>query len=162
MQLKTNTMVLVLLFSMGIKADRTPVEPELYYRGALIGTFIGFGVGHALQGRYKEIGWVFTVGELTSLAAAFAGVIWANTESAHDYAINKEPHMYIPVGGLALLIASVIVFGSFRIWDIIDLWACAVPAHKQKTAALNLPDSHAMVGGINNSGVTFDLVRINF
>src|SRR5262245_38862858 len=48
----------------------TPEERELLARGEIdagsavaggaIGTFFGFGIGHAVQGRYSDMGWIFT------------------------------------------------------------------------------------------------------
>ena len=37
------------------------VSNARYYGGAIPGSILGFGIGHAIQGRYKEKGWIFTL-----------------------------------------------------------------------------------------------------
>lgn len=86
MRLKNGLIFLAIFLSIAIRAEMTPVKFERYYAGALVGSVFGFGVGHAIQERYKEIGWVFTLGELSSLSVILAGSIWAN--NAAD-ALNK-------------------------------------------------------------------------
>ena len=46
-----------------------------YVAGGVVGTTLGLGIGHALQGRYwRDYGWAFTAGEIiTFLGAATAG-----------------------------------------------------------------------------------------
>jgi len=65
-------------------ASLTPEETEIlaarsdrassYIVGGLIDTFvIPFGVGQAIEGRYGDTGWIFTVSELASLGVIIAG-----------------------------------------------------------------------------------------
>ena len=148
---------------MGARADRRPIKSELYLSGAVVGSFVPFGIGHAIQGRYKEIGWVFTLSELASVAVIAGGLTWATIATSRHYAATKGPSMYIPAGSLALLIAGAIAAGGFRIWEIIDLWVGAAPIEAQKTAALNHQYApHAMPSGIKQASVMFDLIRCNF
>ncbi len=48
---------------------------ERYVAGGVVGTTLGLGIGHAIQGRYwRDYGWAFTAGEIiTFLGAATAG-----------------------------------------------------------------------------------------
>src|SRR5205085_907677 len=51
------------------------ISDTRYVLGGVIGTYpIGLGLGHAIQGRYMDRGWIFTVGELGSLAVVLAGL----------------------------------------------------------------------------------------
>ena len=65
------------------------------------GAVVGFGVGHLIQGNWSESnGPIFTFGELGS-----AAVTWVLSEKGkHNAAI-----------------ASFVVFGGLRVWEIIDL-----------------------------------------
>lgn len=41
--------------------ERGRISPGAYAGGALLAAYPGFGVGHAVQGRWKSGGWVFTM-----------------------------------------------------------------------------------------------------
>ena len=41
------------------------ISQTRYIIGGILGTYpIGLGVGHAVQGRWSQMGWIFTAGEL--------------------------------------------------------------------------------------------------
>lgn len=93
-----------------------------YIAGGIVGTYpIGLGVGHAIQGRYLEKGWIFTVGEVGSLLAFVAGVgdCWDSYNSRYRTC----------EGGLA--VAGIVGYVAFRIWEIVDVWA-APPEHNRR------------------------------
>lgn len=93
-----------------------------YIAGGIVGTYpIGLGVGHAIQGRYVEKGWIFTAGELGSLLVLIAGVgdCWDNYNSRYRTCD----------GGMA--VAGLIGYVGFRIWEIVDVWA-APPEHNRR------------------------------
>lgn len=55
--------------------DDGEVSTPRYIIGGILGTYpIGFGIGHAIQGRYSDRGWIFTATEAASLAVVIAGV----------------------------------------------------------------------------------------
>src|SRR5690606_6489502 len=70
-----------------IQVQVTPDEQELLERGfisqgqhvggGLAAMFIGFGVGQAVQGRWSDKGWIFTIGEGLAIAGLFYGVAHA-------------------------------------------------------------------------------------
>lgn len=72
-----------------------------YVAGGVLGTVLGLGMGHAVQGRYGEKGWAFTVLKSGSIIAAFA---FAAGESK---------------GGVVL---SLITLFGISIWELIDVW----------------------------------------
>jgi hypothetical protein len=96
------------------------MSEETYRRGAMLGTFIGFGVGHWIQGKpvaasiygILELG---TVGALIGLSSC--------NESDHATGCLGETVLMIPVvGGLIL----------FKIIETIHLWSASYqPAIKQ-------------------------------
>ena len=93
-----------------------------YYAGAILGTYpLGFGLGHAIQGRYSSDGWKFTLGEVASILVLFRGI------SDCEYGIFSSEgcsNDLINLGVLSLV--------GFRIWEIVDLWAVPTSLDKKK------------------------------
>ena len=89
---------------------RGPYSSAEHVGGALGGLFLGFGIGHAIQGRYAERGWIFTVGTLLSSFIILRGA----AECIAD-AIDEEEECssrLIDIGLVGLL--------GFRIWEVVD------------------------------------------
>lgn len=103
---------LLIIFLSAISLSPQPahaessVSPLGYVSGGLVGTVIGFGTGHILQGRYFERGYVFTLGELASVYVFAANLCIFTCTHAQD--------MW---AGAAL--ASFVVF---KFWEIGNLW----------------------------------------
>lgn len=96
---------------------RGEMSTTRYVLGGVLGTYpLGFGIGHAIQGRYSEKGWIFTVGELSSIAVLAAGLgsCFGDALSSNDGDCNTG-------GGLVFL--GAFGFVGFRVWEIVDLWA---------------------------------------
>lgn len=118
---KANTVVIAEKYNGGYldEDDRRvlrigEISTTAYVIGGIVGTYpIGLGVGHAIQGRYMDKGWIFTVGELGSLAVAVAGV-----GSCWDSATSTSRSCN---GGMLFL--GAMGFIGFRLWEIIDVWA---------------------------------------
>ena len=97
--------------------DRGEIGETSYVVGAILGTWpIGFGVGHAIQGRYMEKGWIFTLGEAASIAVLIRGLNrcgyyaddWDKEDSCND--------------GDELVLIGALGFIGFKVWEIVDLW----------------------------------------
>ena len=89
--------------------------------GGLLGSTLGFGTGHAYQGRWKETGWIFTAAETASLVGLLAGTAACATEDPDDdgfEGIFETTDCFLTVG----LIASGVFLG-FRVAEFIDVWA---------------------------------------
>ena len=100
------------------------ISTSRYITGGILGTYpIGFGVGHAVQGRWMQGGWIFTAGELGSLAFVVAGIA-----GCLDNAFDSDN---CSSGESALVATGIIGFLGFRIWEIIDVWAVP-PDHNKK------------------------------
>ena len=82
----------------------------LYPLGGVLGTIYGFGLGHAVQGRWQEDGWLFTALPLAGLLAILLPSNAKNQSSENE----KKIAIQASIGFVA-------VFGS-RIWEIIDVW----------------------------------------
>ncbi len=98
--------------------DRGEIGTGAYVVGGVLGTWpLGLGIGHAIQGRYAEKGWIFTVGELGSVALILAGI----QNCTYQYGVYGYGSSGCTTNGLVGL--GVVGFVGFRIWEIVDLWA---------------------------------------
>jgi hypothetical protein len=115
--------------------DEGEYDGPHYVIGGVVGTLVcPYGLGQAIQGRYLKTGWIFTSGEVGSLAVVVAGA-WS-CDKNHEKGMCSNPAF---VGGLVALL-------GFRIWEILDLWI-APPLHDRevrkirlKKAGLSRPD----------------------
>ena len=88
----------------------------------MLGMTLGFGSGHAVQGRYKEKGWIFTAGEGLAVGGLILSASQCDTEKAEtriggtsvQSSVNRECQ-----GALPLL--SILSFVGFRVWQVVDL-----------------------------------------
>jgi len=100
------------------------ISTARYVTGGILGTYpLGFGVGHAVQGRWSEDGWKFTAGELGSLTLLVAGLI-----GCIDNALSADNCSDVEN---TLAVTGFIGFIGFRIWEIVDVWA-APPSYNKK------------------------------
>ncbi|MEE2789564.1 MAG: hypothetical protein VX589_19655 [Myxococcota bacterium] len=110
---------------------RGPYSNGEHIGGVLGSVFVGFGVGHAIQGRYSERGWIFTVGELLSIFILMRGV----GECVAD-AIDGEE-----VCDSSLIEVGLVGFAGLRIWEIVD--AIIVPSRRNNRYRILKDDGYA-------------------
>ncbi|MGZ3769732.1 MAG: hypothetical protein ACXVCP_07845 [Bdellovibrio sp.] len=91
--------------------SRGEVSETQYIVGGIIGTYPGLGIGHAIQGRYSEKGWIFTTGEIATLVAFASGI--GDCWNGNRYGSCNS--------GLAL--GGLIGYLGFRVWEIVDVWS---------------------------------------
>ncbi|MBA3454294.1 MAG: hypothetical protein H0T42_14475 [Deltaproteobacteria bacterium] len=101
--------------------DQGEISLPRYLTGGGLATFIGFGVGQGVQGRWKSRGWMFTVGDSVAVAVTLYGAARCCGPAG-----NKEEYMVL--GGLAALI-------GLRIWQTVDAWLVP-PEHNRRVRAL--------------------------
>lgn len=154
-------LILSLGFSVSLNAESTLVSKPRYITGGVIGTIFGFGIGHAIQGRYSEIGWVFTVGEVAGLALGGASIGWF-TKQALD-AGKKVELKQLSGAPFALSIAGSILLTGFKIWEIVDVWANATPVDLEPKQALYLlnKDEKRFAGATELGVAAFNVDFIN-
>lgn len=99
--------------------------------GGILGTWFGLGLGHAVQGRWSDKGWIFTFGEIGSVAMLTYGLARCIEE---DYYYDDSRHDGCDTGGLYLA-SGLIGFAVFRIWEIVDVWRGPI-VHNQKLREL--------------------------
>jgi hypothetical protein len=83
--------------------------------GVAASVLLGFGVGQAIEGRWHDTGWIFTLGETVSLGAVIFSIPAAFSDCydcgpGHN---NQEQAADIMIGGM-------LVFAGLRIWEVGD------------------------------------------
>lgn len=97
--------------------------------GGLVALMFGFGLGQAVQGRWGDKGWIFTLGEGVSIAAMFYGLIQAvDCVDGSGRSCNGDQ-------GAGIAVAGILGFTVFRVWETVDAFA-APSAHNRKVRAL--------------------------
>jgi len=104
--------------------------------GGLVALMFGFGVGQAVQGRWHDTGWIFTVGESASLVAMFYGFIDGISKCA-DGCSNRDDR-----GDVALVLGGAIAYTALHVWEVVDAFVMP-PKHNQRVreikARLGMP-----------------------
>ncbi len=72
--------------------------------GAILAFYPGFGIGHAVEGRYLHRGWIFTLSEAGSLAIASSGV---------ESCASIE-------GDCGAVVIGILGFLGFKVWEFVD------------------------------------------
>lgn len=91
-----------------------------YITGGILGTLPGFGLGHTIQGRWKDRGWIFTVGELASLSVFYYSGLSCLGEGVSN-SISRGTNDGSS-GSCYLANVAFAGFIGFKIWEIVDLW----------------------------------------
>ncbi|MCB0365314.1 MAG: DUF2799 domain-containing protein [Bdellovibrionaceae bacterium] len=90
--------------------------------GTVTGMIVGFGAGHAIQGRYWDKGWIFTAGEGAAVGGLILSASQCDTKQAETKvggtAVQTQVHRECQ-GVLPLL--SILGFIGMRIWQSVDL-----------------------------------------
>jgi len=87
------------------------ISPVQHAAGVVGSLFVGFGVGQAVQGRWGDTGWIFTLGEAGSFVALVAGAVACIDDSSSGCRND---------GAATALVIGVIGFIGFHVWEIGD------------------------------------------
>ena len=123
-----------LSFSMEMvsSTNSTEISKANYYTGGVLGVLPGFGIGHAVQGRWMEKGWIFTAGEVVSAAGlVYFALNLFNTlptakEIVDNYSENSESSKAISASTItsgALALVFLTLFLSFKAVETVDVWS---------------------------------------
>jgi len=110
------------------------IGPVAHIGGGLVATFVGFGVGQAVQGRWLERGWIFTVGETAGLGVMMYGLGQAATSCVNEDGSSCGS------SGAGLIIGGAIAVTGFHLWETIDAFVAPI-GHNRRVRAAKL---HAM------------------
>jgi hypothetical protein len=81
--------------------------------GGLASLFVGFGVGQAVEGRWHDTGWIFTLGE----PLAFGVMIYGLGQSLDCFETSTNSCRN---AGAGALVAGAIGLVGLRLWEVID------------------------------------------
>jgi hypothetical protein len=95
--------------------NRGPIDDSAHIGGGVLALFFGFGVGQAVQGRYGDTGWIFTVGEVASVGLVIYGIgrMFDDCFDPDDQGCDEDATATPFVVGLLAL-------SGFRIWEVVD------------------------------------------
>ena len=90
------------------------ISKERYIRGGVASMLLGFGIGHAIQGRYSERGWIFTAGGAIFIVSTIGFVSSFRGRSSNTFKTNS----FSDYAFLGLMFVSI----GGRVWELIDAW----------------------------------------
>jgi len=95
--------------------ERGEISTTRYVVGGLLSIYPGFGIGQAVEKRYMERGWIFTVGEVAAIGVLAVGVSECALQS-----IGSSSTTTNCTAGAATL--GLFGFLGFKIWEVVDAW----------------------------------------
>jgi hypothetical protein len=112
--------------------ERGYISDGQHIGGGLASLFLGWGIGQAVQGRWSEKGYIFTLGEAASVGLIIWGIAGFADDNCFDCYEETDNHN----GTYGIMIAGGLVgIMVFRIWEVVD--AFAGPAeHNRKLTQL--------------------------
>lgn len=110
-------LILIASLSFTITAQADRIGETRYVAGGVTGTFVGLGLGHAVQGRWlSDDGYLFTLVEAATVAAiATAKPTTSCTGTFPNLSCNQTYPDYVS--------GAAIVFLAIRVYEIFDVWS---------------------------------------
>ena len=102
-----------------------PITQQKYLSGGILGTIIGFGAGHALQGRWRHDGWPYTLTQGGGAGLAVYSFLCMSYSSAGpDISDNKSKPDYplCALAGLGTTLLGIATLIVARIVEIASVW----------------------------------------
>src|SRR5262245_49064669 len=96
--------------------------------GGLAAVFFGYGVGQAVQGRWSDTGWIFTLGEGAATVAFVYGFVDMFANCPIDGPCNNDR-------GAALFLGGLLAYGVFHVWEVVDAFVVP-PRHNRRVREL--------------------------
>lgn len=130
--MKSILILIALLCSKFVCAadNYSDISTTRYVAGGILSIYPGFGIGHAVQGRYTDKGWIFTTGEAISTAVVISGLIDCGTSTV--ISSSKE------CSGKDKMLVGTVGFLGFKIWEIFDAWV--IPHSNNKSSSKKSAD----------------------
>jgi hypothetical protein len=111
--------------------ERGEISDREWVGGGVVAWLFGFGAGQAMQGRWLERGWIFTLAEPVAAGA----VLYAWYRSSDGFPFYRDQTAscgsqcdWMFFGGLAAL-------AGLRTWEVVDAFAVP-PAHNRRVRKL--------------------------
>jgi hypothetical protein len=83
--------------------------------GGVASVLLGYGVGQAIQGRWRERGWIFTLGDATIGTVAAVGAVYLLGCALDDASCSGS--------AVPWLYAAIVADAALRIWEVSDAFA---------------------------------------
>ena len=97
------------------------LNKKAYIVGGFASIFLGFGIGHIIQGRWwDEGGWVFTLGEAVTGSVILTSLFKTTPPKSDHEMMLRDIHNLVSYTSMALFIA-------LRVWASVDTWV--LPSH---------------------------------
>lgn len=87
-----------------------PIDADAY-AGGIAASLLGFGLGQAVQGRWRDTGWIFTVGEAASFGVLAFGL--QGRGCTQSPCVTGPAHEDLALGAIAAILA-------FHVWELGD------------------------------------------
>ena len=126
-----STLILSMLLLHELDRRYIPISKSNYLQGGVLGTVVGFGTGHAVQGRWQREGWKHTAwqaGVAAFIAYSFLCADKPSKVTIHDGKERVETHTPPPVcvvpppdlllGGLV----GIPLLVALRLVEIASVW----------------------------------------
>lgn len=99
--------------------------------GGVAALFLGFGIGHAVQGRWMDRGWIFTLGETASVGL----VIYGMSRAASCTSLDESGTGGCASNGLGLVAGGAVALTALHLWETIDAFVAPVGHNRRVRAA---------------------------
>lgn len=103
-----------------------------YIGGGVASLFVGFGVGQAVEGRWHDTGWIFTLGE----PVAFGVFIYGLMQNIGCIGTSGGCSNNHDAGSTAIVVGAVSLVG-LRLWEVIDAFV-GPSRHNERYRALQM------------------------
>lgn len=100
-----------------------PISEGSWILGGVLGTWMGFGLGHLAQGRFNDSGLLFAGGEIGAMVLLFVAIPNATRDTVlcSDNGCTSQQSQSNLWQGIA--IGAGVAFVALRVWEIYDVWA---------------------------------------
>jgi hypothetical protein len=109
------------------------ISDEAHVGGGIAAIFVGFGVGQAIQGRWTETGWIYTLGETVASTAFTIGLVEQFTACVEPALTDRN----CSDRGVTPLVLGMLGVVGFRVAGSIDAFV-APPRHNERVRRLKM------------------------
>lgn len=110
--------------------ERGPISTGEHIGGGVAALFLGFGIGHAVQGRWSDRGWIFTLGETASVGLMIYGL----TRTA-SCTLDATDGGGCSDSGLGWIAGGAIAMTGLHLWETIDAFVAPMSYNRRVRAA---------------------------
>ena len=111
--------------------ERGYITQSQHVGGGIVSLFFGFGIGQAIQGRWSETGWIFTLGEAATGTLFVYGMVDLLGNCFEGCSEQRERR------GVTLMLGGLLGMAAFRVWEIVDAFT-GPPAHNRRLHHLHM------------------------